>query len=104
MEEYRKYILALRKCAIEHDNDETPFTHIVVSDLCRDTAKLLERLEQKHTLDKKRKEILEYADDLDVAKEIDDILDIAKGICDKFDKYKSRKTGSEGKNEIQRNI
>ena len=23
MEEYRKYILALRKCAIEHDNDET---------------------------------------------------------------------------------
>ena len=57
MEEYRKYILALRKCAIEHDNDETSFAHIVVSDLCRGTANLLEKLEQEPTLDKIRARI-----------------------------------------------
>ena len=44
---YKKYINALRKCAKEHENDMTFTEHIVVSDLCRDTADLLETLEQK---------------------------------------------------------
>ena len=47
MTDYKKYINALRKCAKEHDNDRTSFAHIRVSDLCRDTANLLEELEQK---------------------------------------------------------
>lgn len=70
MADYRKYILALRKCAIEHNNDETSFAHIVVSDLCRDTANLLEALEQEpyeqvkweRKLDKIRAEILDEAE------------------------------------------
>ena len=47
MIDYQKYINALRKCAKEHDNDTTYTGHIIVSDLCRDTANLLEALEQK---------------------------------------------------------
>ena len=46
-EDYEKYINALRKCAKEHENDKTFFSHIIVSDLCRDTANLLETLEQE---------------------------------------------------------
>ena len=44
---YQKYINALRKCANEHENDRTSTGHIIVSDLCRDTANLLESLEQE---------------------------------------------------------
>ena len=44
MTDFRKYINALRKCAIEHENDKTFTGHIIVSDLCRDTANLLESL------------------------------------------------------------
>jgi len=44
---YQEYINALRKCAKEHENDRTPTGHIIVSDLCRDTAILLENLEQE---------------------------------------------------------
>lgn len=47
MTDYQKYINALRKCANEHENDRTSTGHIIVSDLCRDTANLLEELEQK---------------------------------------------------------
>lgn len=47
MTDYQKYINALRKCAKEHENDKTSFAHIIVSDLCRDTATLLEALEQE---------------------------------------------------------
>lgn len=47
MTDYRKYINALRKCAKEHDNDTTYTGHIIISDLCRDTANLLEALEQE---------------------------------------------------------
>lgn len=47
MKDYKKYINALRKCAKEHENDITSFAHIRVSDLCRDTANLLEELEQE---------------------------------------------------------
>lgn len=43
---YRKYISALKKCAKEHENDTTYTGHIIVSDLCRDTANLLETLKQ----------------------------------------------------------
>ena len=45
MTNYKTYINALRNCAKEHENDITPFAHIRVSDLCRDTANLLEELE-----------------------------------------------------------
>ena len=49
MIDYRKYISALRKCAKEHESDRTFTGHIIVSDLCRDTANLLEELEQEPT-------------------------------------------------------
>lgn len=47
MKDYQKYINALRKCAKEHENDRTSTGHIIVSDLCRDTANLLEALNQE---------------------------------------------------------
>lgn len=59
MTDYQKYINALRKCAKEHENDRTSTGHIIVSDLCRDTANLLEQLEQEPILDKIRAEIEE---------------------------------------------
>jgi hypothetical protein len=51
MIDYQKYIGALRKCAKEHEYDRTPTAHIIVSYLCRDTADLLESLEQEHCED-----------------------------------------------------
>lgn len=42
-----KYINALRKCAKEHENDFVPTFNIRTTDLCNDTAKLLEELEQE---------------------------------------------------------
>ena len=47
MTDYQRYINALRKCAKEHENDRTSTGHIIVSDLCRDTANLLKTLEQQ---------------------------------------------------------
>ena len=47
MKDYQKYINALRKCAREHENDKTSTGYIRVSDLCKDTANLLEELEQE---------------------------------------------------------
>lgn len=47
MIDYQEYINALRKCAKEHESDITFTGHIIVSDLCRDTANLLEELEPK---------------------------------------------------------
>ena len=64
MSKYDKYINALRKCAREHENDRTSTGHIIVSDLCRDTANLLEEIEYKSkpdVLDKIRAEIEEHA-------------------------------------------
>jgi DNA-directed RNA polymerase subunit RPC12/RpoP len=62
MTDYKKYINALRKCAKEHDDDFTSFRHIRVSDLCRDTANLLEMLEQESCDDcVSRKAVLEMA-------------------------------------------
>ena len=57
MSDYQKFINALRKCANEHEKDRTFTGHIIVSDLCRDTANLLESLEQEPILDKIRAEI-----------------------------------------------
>ncbi len=51
MADYQKYINALRKCAKEHENDMMFTGHIRVSDLCRDTANLLEELEQEPSRD-----------------------------------------------------
>lgn len=48
MKDYRKYINALRKCAKEHENDRVFTGHIIVFDLCRDTASLLETMEKEH--------------------------------------------------------
>lgn len=50
MTDYQKYINALRKCANEHENDSTFTGNIIVSDLCKDTANLLEELSnlEKH--------------------------------------------------------
>ena len=50
MADYQKYINALRKCAKEHNNDRTSTGYIRVSDLCRDTANLLEELEQSKNM------------------------------------------------------
>ena len=47
MKDYQEYINALRKCSKEHENDSTFTGQIIVSDLCRDTATLLEELEQE---------------------------------------------------------
>lgn len=47
MTDYQKYINALRKCAKEHENDRTFTGHIIVANLCRDTANLLEELERE---------------------------------------------------------
>ena len=49
MTDYKKYINALRKCAKEHENDRTSTGHIIVSNLCEDTANLLESLDQEPT-------------------------------------------------------
>ena len=50
--DYQRYINALRKCAKEHENDRTSTGHIIVSDLCKDTANLLETLDQKEKKEK----------------------------------------------------
>lgn len=89
MEEYRKYILALRKCAIEHDNDETSFAHIVVSDLCRDTANLLETLEQEPILDKIRAEIGNINLNEVAAKYEDRFYGFQQEVIKILDKYKA---------------
>lgn len=47
MNDYRKYINALRQCAKEHEKDFTVTGCIRVSDLCNDTADLLESLEKE---------------------------------------------------------
>lgn len=49
MIDYKKYINALRKCAKEHEGDRTSTGYIIVSNLCEDTAELLEELEKQHT-------------------------------------------------------
>ena len=56
MTDYQKYINALRKCAKEHENDITFTGHIIVSDLCRDTANLLEELSSSEKLNKAKNE------------------------------------------------
>lgn len=61
MTDYQKYINALRKCAKEHENDRTPTGQIIVSDLCKDTANLLEELEQESNI----QEILKLIEDCD---------------------------------------
>lgn len=45
MTDYKSYINALKQCAKEHKNDNIPFANIRTTDLCNDTADLLEKLE-----------------------------------------------------------
>ena len=52
MTDYKKYINALRKCAKEHDGDKTFTGQVIVSNLCRDTADLLEELSEQETVSK----------------------------------------------------
>lgn len=47
MTDYQKYINALRKCAKEYENDIIFTEYTDVTALCRDTADLLEELEQE---------------------------------------------------------
>lgn len=100
MTNYKTYINALRNCAKEHENDITPFAHIRVSDLCRDTANLLEELEQEPVIDKIREEIAEYGSiwveykitgrrDKDIEQLVSDVLSQAKKqVLDVIDKYR----------------
>lgn len=44
--DFRKYINALRKCANEHEKDFVPTFNIRTTDLCNDTANLLEQAEK----------------------------------------------------------
>jgi hypothetical protein len=46
--DYKKYICALRQCASEHTSDPVFAGEIITSDLCRETADLLESLEQEY--------------------------------------------------------
>ena len=46
MTNYKPYINALRACAKEHKNDVVPFAYIRTTDLCNETADLLEELEK----------------------------------------------------------
>lgn len=84
MTDYQKYINALRKCAKEHENDITSFGHIIVSDLCRDTAKLLEELNNASSVDVVPRKIIEDAidsvEDYVCNKEKDTTK--AQGMCD----------------------
>lgn len=75
MAEYKKYINALKKCAKEHENDNTPFANIRTTDLCNDTADLLERLEIgiNKAIEEIRKLPDEYCDNY-VGGAIDDVL------------------------------
>ncbi len=47
MAEYKSYINALKQCAKEHENEIVSFAHIRTTDLCNDTADLLEKLEKE---------------------------------------------------------
>lgn len=57
MADYEKYIYALRKCAKEHESERTSYGQIIVSDLCRDTANLLEELKREPTTEEIKAEI-----------------------------------------------
>jgi hypothetical protein len=48
MIDYKKFICALRQCASEHASDPVFAGGIITSDLCRETADLLESLEQEY--------------------------------------------------------
>ena len=61
MEDFGKYIYALRKCAEEHQNDSTSTFCIRVSDLCNDTANMLERLKKDESMRHKEK-LFSYLD------------------------------------------
>lgn len=90
MADYRKYISALRKCAIEHENDRTFTGQIIVSDLCRDTVNLLEKLEQEPILNKIRTEIETYQSDAFYS---DDVMMNKRTVLQIIDKYKAENEG-----------
>lgn len=50
MRYYQWRIRTLKQCAEEHKNDKTPTGCLPVSYLCKDTANILERLEQEPTV------------------------------------------------------
>ena len=74
--DHKKYIDALRQCAKEHDYDITFTGHIIVSDLCRDTANLLEELEHEPSRNMEEiKEVMNSAADAETkCKMISNIL------------------------------
>jgi len=87
MTNYKTYINALRNCAKEHENDITPFAHIRVSDLCIDTANLLEELEQEPILDKIIDEIMDtgaYEQEVNGKTEFLKGINYCLGVIDKY--------------------
>lgn len=50
MIDYKKFICALRQCASEHASDPVFTGEIITSDLCKETADLLELLEKESAL------------------------------------------------------
>lgn len=87
MADYKEYIKALKQCAKEHKNDITPTFQIRVSDLCEDTAKLLENdVIERSKINKAIEEMerdstrYEYIDRHDLA----DVVDSCIGIILKY--------------------
>ena len=83
IDELEKYINALRKCAKEHEDHKTFTGHIIVSDLCKDTANLLEELAQESSgddvvsRDVVKEQMLKYgfhAPDMTVTEFVEDCL------------------------------
>lgn len=71
-EDIQKYINALRKCAKEHEKDFVPTFNIRTSDLCNDTADLLQKLSilpKCESEDYHRQNIKAYAHDMGVSEE-----------------------------------
>ena len=115
MTDYQQYINALRKCAKEHESDRTFTGHIIVSDLCKDTANLLETLEQESfinklcvsekvcehdkqmVLDKIRAEI-ESLERFEIRGEKTPLVNGDKAL-DIIDKYKADKEQTDGNND-----
>lgn len=81
-----QYIRALRRCAKEHEKDNTPTFNIRVSDLCNDTADLLESI-----FEDIKAEISEYKDDKVIHAEQNEMIDIVLDIIDKHISGKENK-------------
>lgn len=103
MKEYQKYIYinALRKCAKEHENDTTYTGNIVVSDICSDTADLLEELEQEQEpiIDKIKSEIIELYCDRPAVYDHPQRTELYNEVMKIINKYKTEGEGEHANKE-----